>query len=80
MPGVVPVLHREAERGKATLGRRVLQRTHQAPPDPPASHVRPHPEGQLGDAVGSGPLRATIREAITSLRRGVVAAAYDEDD
>ena len=36
--------------------------------------------GQLADAVGPGPLRATCRDAVTSLRRGVVAAAYDEDD
>ena len=36
--------------------------------------------GQLADAVGPGPLRHTCRDAVTRLRRGVVAAAYDEDD
>ncbi|TBT94584.1 DEAD/DEAH box helicase [Propioniciclava tarda] len=36
--------------------------------------------GQLADAAGPGPLRETSREAIVRMRRGVVAAAYDEDD
>ena len=36
--------------------------------------------GQLSDAVGPGPLRAVCREAIARMRRGVVAAAPDEDD
>ena len=36
--------------------------------------------GQLADAVGPTPLRATCREAVDLMRRGVVAAAYDEDD
>ncbi len=36
--------------------------------------------GQLADAVGPGPLRASCRDAIDRLRRGVVAAAYDEDE
>jgi ATP-dependent RNA helicase HelY len=36
--------------------------------------------GQLADAAGPGPLRETCREAIALMRRGVVAAAYEEDD
>ncbi len=36
--------------------------------------------GQLADAAGHGPLRDTCREAIARMRRGVVAAAYEEDD
>ena len=36
--------------------------------------------GQLADAAGPGPLRHTAREAIDLMRRGVVAAAYEEDD
>ncbi len=35
---------------------------------------------QLTDAVGPGPLSETCREAIASMRRGVVDVAYDEDD
>ena len=34
--------------------------------------------GQLADAAGPGVVRTTAREAIDMLRRGVVAAAYDE--
>ena len=36
--------------------------------------------GQFADAAGPGPLRRTCREAIVRMRRGVVDAAYDEDD
>ncbi len=36
--------------------------------------------GQVSDAAGPGPLRDTCREAIALMRRGVVAAAYEEDD
>lgn len=36
--------------------------------------------GQVADAVGPVLLRATCREAIAAMRRGVVDAAYDEDD
>ncbi len=36
--------------------------------------------GQMADAAGAVPLRQTCRQAIDGLRRGVVAAAYDEDD
>ena len=36
--------------------------------------------GQVADAAGPGGLRSTAREAIDRLRRGVVAAAYEEDD
>jgi len=36
--------------------------------------------GQLADAAGPGPLRETCREAVSLMRRGVVAAAYEEDD
>jgi ATP-dependent RNA helicase HelY len=36
--------------------------------------------GQVADAAGPGGLRATAREAIDRMRRGVVAAAYEEDD
>ncbi len=36
--------------------------------------------GQLADAVGPGALRTTCRDAVDRMRRGVVAAAPDEDD
>nr|NLI50781.1 DEAD/DEAH box helicase [Propionibacterium sp.] len=36
--------------------------------------------GQVAEAAGPGPLRDRCREAIALLRRGVVAAAYEEDD
>lgn len=36
--------------------------------------------GQLADAAGPGIVRDNAREAIGMLRRGVVDAAYDEDD
>ncbi|MFP5416529.1 MAG: DEAD/DEAH box helicase [Actinomycetes bacterium] len=36
--------------------------------------------GQLADAVGPGPVRDRAREAIGRLRKGVVDAAYLEDD
>ena len=36
--------------------------------------------GQVADAVGPVLLRATCHEAIAAMRRGVVDAAYDEDD
>lgn len=36
--------------------------------------------GQVGDAAGPGPVRARARDAIGMLRRGVVDAAWNEDD
>ena len=36
--------------------------------------------GQLADAAGAGVVRTRARDAIDLLRRGVVSAAYDEDD
>jgi ATP-dependent RNA helicase HelY len=35
--------------------------------------------GQIGDAAGRSPLRATARETVASMRRGVVAYAPNED-